>query len=313
MVVLGIYGLARAYWTVFGGVMEGFEPALRLLLLSMSVLTAIVGALMCFVQHHLKRLLAFSTVSHTGLLMIGIALLTPRGLAGASMYALAHGFVKAALFLCVGMILHRYATVDELKLRGGGKGLRWLGAIFVLGGLALMGFPPLGTFPGKALIEKSASDLGFPWVSGVFLLASALTGAAVLRAAGRIFMGWGPAAKEAAALRSDADEHEPETVEARGRIPLTMLVPTGLLLVAGGFTGIVPHLARGTEMAAARFQDWTGYIITVLTGEPSVLRPSIGPIDPFHGVSYSLAAGGRALGPARPPPCPPRLAAPRTK
>jgi multicomponent Na+:H+ antiporter subunit D len=141
MVVLGIYGMARVHWTVFVGVLGEHEPALRVVLLSTGVLTAITGALMCFEQHHLKRLLAFSTVSHMGLLMIGVALLTPHGFAGAAIYALAHGLTKASLFLCVGVILHRCATVDELKLRGRGRNLRLLGALFGLGGLGLAGLP----------------------------------------------------------------------------------------------------------------------------------------------------------------------------
>jgi multicomponent Na+:H+ antiporter subunit D len=295
MVVLGVYGMARVYWTVFVGVLGEHEPALRDVLLSTGVLTAIIGALMCFEQHHLKRLLAFSTVSHIGLLMIGVALLTPHGFAGAAIYALAHGLVKASLFLCVGVILHRRATVDELKLRGRGRNLRRLGALFGLGGLGLAGLPPFGTFLGKALIEASAAELGHSWVFVIFLLTSTLTGGAVLRAAGRIFVGWGPLEKEPPELSSEGEEHEPETVEERGRTPLVMVAPTGLLLAAGCFSGVMPGLVRGTEMAAARFQDWTGYMAAVLSGEPSVLREPAGSVDPSHGAFYGLASAASAL------------------
>ena len=75
-----------------------------------------VGALFCFRERHLKRLLAFSTISHAGMFLTGIALLTPLGLAGAAVYVVGHALVKAALFLCVG---HRLAPSAARSTRPG--------------------------------------------------------------------------------------------------------------------------------------------------------------------------------------------------
>ncbi|GHD98493.1 hypothetical protein GCM10010339_05890 [Streptomyces alanosinicus] len=77
MVELGVYGTARVYWVVFSGPHGITHAHLRAVFVATGVLTALVGAVMCWQQRHLKRLLAFSTVGHVGLFLTGTALLTP--------------------------------------------------------------------------------------------------------------------------------------------------------------------------------------------------------------------------------------------
>jgi len=120
MVELGLYGIARVYWSVFGQAL-GHRAAISHLLLALGVLTAVVGALFCFRERHVKRLLAFSTISHAGVFLAGIALFTPLGLAGTAVYVIGHGLVKAALFLCTGVVLHRLGSVNETWLHGRGR------------------------------------------------------------------------------------------------------------------------------------------------------------------------------------------------
>lgn len=79
MVELGLYGTARVYWTVFAGPGGIPEPAAHRALLALGVLTAALGAVMCWQQRHLKRLLAYSTIAHTGMFLVGLATLTPEG------------------------------------------------------------------------------------------------------------------------------------------------------------------------------------------------------------------------------------------
>src|SRR5918999_3151112 len=135
MVALGVFGAARIYWTVFAG--RGLEAAVRDVLLGLGVLTAVLGAVMCFVQRHVKRLLAFSTISHMGTLLVGVALLTPQALAGSALYLVGHGLAKAALFMGAGILLSSRAAIDELTLRGRGGDLPLTGGLFVLAGLTL--------------------------------------------------------------------------------------------------------------------------------------------------------------------------------
>lgn len=135
MVELGLYAVIRIYWTVFAGALGPHAPALRNVLVGAGVLTALLGGVMCFAQRHVKRLLAFSTVSHIGLLVIAFGLLTPGALAGAEIYIVGHALVKSSLFLCAGILLHRFGSADEMELYARGKGHWPLAVVFVLGAL----------------------------------------------------------------------------------------------------------------------------------------------------------------------------------
>ncbi|HVY62221.1 MAG TPA: proton-conducting transporter membrane subunit, partial [Planctomycetota bacterium] len=192
MVPAGLYAVARVHALVFATPLAAHETALRGILVSLGAATAVVGALMSFPQRHLKRLLAFSTIAHVGLATAAFGLLSDPGLAGAALYTLGHGLVKGALFLGAGIVLHRFETLDVLLLRGRGARTPWLGGFFALGGLALAGAPPFGTFVGASLADEAARAGGFGWLSWIWVFASAVTGAAVLRTAGGIFLGWGP-------------------------------------------------------------------------------------------------------------------------
>ncbi|OEV05109.1 complex I subunit 5 family protein, partial [Streptomyces nanshensis] len=297
MVELGVFGLARLYWTVFAGP-GGLPPhAVTRTLVTVGVVTALLGAAMSWRQRHLKRLLAFSTVSHTGLFLIGVGVLTPQGTAGTAMYVLAHGCVKAALFACAGILLDRYASVDEHELYGRARELPVTGALFLVCGLAVCGLPPFGTSLGKAVAEEAAGHTGH-WLTAVFVLVSAVTGGAVLRAGLRVFAGAGPrpydgehgagtaheprqrGGADAEAESTDADgtddedgtpgDEEPETGTRLRRIPGTMLaVPAALLLLAL-VSGLVPQWATGTASAARFFTSHEGYAAAVLDGRTPV-------------------------------------------
>src|SRR5581483_4378134 len=183
MVELGLYGVARVYWSVFGAAL-GHRAAVGHVFLVLGLLTAAVGAVYCFRERHVKRLLAFSTISHAGMFLTGFALLTPLGLAGAAIYVIGHGLVKAALFLCVGIVLHRLGSVDESALHGRARHLRLTGVIFALAGLGLADLPPFATFIGKGYIEASGYSHSMAWITVIFMVASMILGGAVLRVAG---------------------------------------------------------------------------------------------------------------------------------
>lgn len=286
MVELGVFGVARLYWTVFAGP-GGLPPeAFTRTLVTIGVLTALLGAAMSWRQRHVKRLLAFSTVAHTGLFLIGVGLLTPEGVAGTALYVLAHGGVKAALFACAGLLLDRYASVDEHELYGRARELPFTGAMFLLGGLAVCGMPPFGTSLGKAVAEESAGHTGH-WLTAVFVLVSALTGGAVLRAGLRIFTGAGPRPADAGGFEAPPAPGEggkgtraeqpqadaltgggerPETEGRLRRIPLPMLLVPAVLLAAALAAGLVPQLGEGTGDAAHLFASHDQYQAAVLDG-----------------------------------------------
>ena len=85
------------------------------------------------------------------------------------MYVAGHALLKAALFLCTGIVLHRLGSVNESWLHGRARHLRATGVVFTAAALGLADLPPFATFPGKGWIDASAADRGLTWVSAVLI------------------------------------------------------------------------------------------------------------------------------------------------
>ena len=264
MVELGVYAVARLYWQVFAGTLHTHELAVRAVFVGVGVATALLGAVMCFLQRHVKRLLAFSTISHVGMFICGFALLTGKGIAGVGTYLVGHGLTKAALFMCAGVLLHRFATIDEYELHGRGRDLPVVGVMMAIGALMLAALPPFTMFMGKSLLEEGASAVGYNWLIVVFVFVSAMTGGAVLRVTGRVFLGWGPT-EGPNAIQAEAahEEGEEETGPPPGTPPLMVLVP-GVLLVGVLMLGLIPGAVPGVERFAAQFVEHRAYAAWVL-------------------------------------------------
>jgi multicomponent Na+:H+ antiporter subunit D len=265
MVELSLYGVARVYWSMFGHAL-GHRAVLTGTFLTLGLLTAVAGALFCFRERHIKRLLAFATISNAGLLLIGYGLLTPLGLAGAAVYVIGYAVLIAALFLLVGIVLHRLGSVNETALHGQGRRLRVTGILFTLASLGLAGMPPFATFLGKGWIEDAASAAGLSWILIVIVFCSVIVGGAVLRVAGGVFYGFGDAPSEDAQMARQASEETGETELGRQHTPLSMIVPAVVLIIAALGLYAVPHLGWLVQDAAARFQDQAAYIRSVLSG-----------------------------------------------
>jgi multicomponent Na+:H+ antiporter subunit D len=267
MVELGLYGIARVYWSMFGAGL-GHRTVISHLFLALGLLTAVTGALFCYRERHIKRLLAFSTISHAGMFLAGLSWLTPLGLAGAAVYVAGHGLLKAALFICVGIVLHRLGSVNEPWLHGRGRRLPVTGVVFTLAALGLSDLPPFATFLGKGWIEDSATSHGMTWLTVVFIGCSVLVGAAVLRVAGGVFYGLGDPPSETMEMAAESSEETSETDQAKQRTPLSMIVPPAVLVAGAMVIGFLPRLGPAVEAAAIRFQDQGGATAHVLSGAP---------------------------------------------
>ena len=298
MVELGLYAVARTYWTIFSGAMAGHQEAVRALFGSFGAATALFAALLCFAQRNFKRLLAFSTISHMGVILLGLAQLTPLGLAGAFVYALGHAFAKGSLFLGAGILLHRRRSVDEIDLAACAKGMRWTAALILIGAAALSGIPPFPLFRGDRMMGASAAAIGCGWMRWVAMAAAVVTGAAIFRFAGRVFVGLGPPREEL----GSAGPRLPETTDTEGghgHVPLGMYIPAFGLLGLGAVAGLWPALAPSTVSVALRFTDREGFAAHVLDGIPmtprAMLQVPATPAEFFGAFGFVVLAAAIAI------------------
>jgi len=280
MVEVGIFAVARIYWTVFDGVLGEFQSPIRDVLLGVGVVTAVLGAVMAGAQRHLKRLLAYSTIAHAGCFMIGVALLTPDALGGVAAYIVAHAFAKGALFLCGGVLLTRFGEVDELLLHGSGRALPVSAIAWFAGALALASPPFLGTFTGHALIDDTASTMGYWWVPVVLAFATIGSTAAIVRAGLRVYAGAGDPDDP---LLADEPGEAPPPQE---RASLGLMQAIALVLALAGLgVGAWTGLATRAVEAAYTFTDRISYAAVVL--DHRALPPP--PPETWHTTAASVA------------------------
>ena len=151
----------------------GLGDFARGLLLGFGIASMAVAAVFLVGQADYKRMLAYSSVEHMGILALGVGL--GRGAAfGAALHAINHSLVKGMLFLVAGNILTRYRTKSVQEVRGVLKLLPASGVFWVLGFLAITGSPPFGPFLSELGILKGALDQGRNVVAAVYLLLLAI-------------------------------------------------------------------------------------------------------------------------------------------
>jgi len=292
MVELGLLAVARCYWTIFDAPLGADQTAIRGVLVVLGVVTALLGAVMCFLQSHLKRLLAYSTISHAGIMLVGIAALDSKALGGVATLVIGHAFVKGALFLCAGIVFVELEGVDELRLHGRGRKLPVVGVLYALGALAMIGLPYVGLYLGHSSIDEGLTILGIHWVQPLLTIAAGVSAGAILRAGARVFLGWGP--KRDALLTQQDPEDPPSTEKVRGLLVLV----TAVMLALGLAVSLVPGLGQRAEAGAERFRDRAAYAQLVLHGKPMPAKPRPPfAIEPTTGASigYGLASGAIAF------------------
>jgi multicomponent Na+:H+ antiporter subunit D len=245
MVSVGLFALAKLAFWVFAGSTEA-RFLVRGCFMALGGATAVIGALMAWSQRHLKRMLAFSTIAHLGVMLTGVAAISPTGLAGLFVYIVGHGLVKGALFMLAGALLATRAGIDELELRGLGRGLAPAGIAMTVAGLLLAGLPWGVLDGGTKLVAAAAARAGSgPAVEAATVLAMALTGGAVLRAAGRIFLGLGrnPEPEEVQAPT--------EAEQAEADRPLWLMMAPCVVLLVLALTPVEIAVKAGIAAAAS--------------------------------------------------------------
>lgn len=263
MVELGIFGVMRVHAAVFASALP-MAHGIDQVLFVFGAVTAVLGAVMSFAQRHLKRLLAYSTVSHMGVLLCGWSL-SPGAIGGALAYLVGHGLAKGALFFGAGLVLHSLRDVDEIALRGHGRRRPAAGVLLAIAALGLAG-APWGTWVGDVALAEVASAGGRHGFEVISLIAGIVTASAVLRASARIHLGVGAVEPEAPDVGGEIGE-APETEPSKG-IPALMLLPPIALLCAAIAWNVVPLFREVMARAASQLADHGGYVALVLNGAP---------------------------------------------
>jgi len=224
MVSVALFALGKIVAQIFihdGAVMM----LVRTLFVWLGTATAIVGGLMAWAQRHLKRLLAFSTIAHLGIMLIGVAAVAPAAMAGFVLYLFGHGLIKGALFMVAGILLSLRASGDEIVLYRKARDLWPAGVAMAIGGLLLGGLPYGLLHRATDTIDPSAA----PLITAAIVLSTALTGAAVLRAAARIFAGWSGAPGPEISAPTERDHEKDDR-------PFWLMLMSCALLLAVAFT-----------------------------------------------------------------------------
>jgi multicomponent Na+:H+ antiporter subunit D len=227
---------------------------------------------MCYAEHHLKRMLAFSTVCHAGLMVAALAAGGPLGLAAMLTYLIAHAFVKGGLFFLSGVLLHTQNSITERELFASARGLPWAGALWILGGIGLAAAPPLALLYGEAAAEHAAELHHLHGLSYLFIFGGALTAAAVLRVGMHTFFGWGDGTLSD---RSAEIGELPETSPEDRKLHASHIIPPALCIVFAIALFADPHWLHVMRDATAAMASQPAYLHTSYTGQNVALtQPS---------------------------------------
>jgi len=207
---MGAYGLLRFAVPLFPEGARTFTPAI----LTLAVIGILYGALLAMVQPDLKRLVAYSSVSHLGFVVLGIFSFDVAGVEGALFQMVSHGLSTGALFIMVGMIYDRRHTRAIEDLGGLKKSMPRFAGVFLIVLLSSMGLPGLSGFVGEFLVLLGAFQTAPP-----FAVAAAL---GVILAA--IYLLWMYKRVMLGEVKNPANDHLPDLSRREGMILLPIVI-----------------------------------------------------------------------------------------
>jgi len=180
------YGIMRFVSIVSPSTGSAFTGNLLILfgLISMGI-----SAIFILVQENYKRLLAYSSIEHMGIISVGVGIGSPIALYGALLHILNHSLAKPLMFFASGKIQAHYGSTKIESVRGGLSRLPFLGTLTFIGALALAGSPPFNIFISEFTILRAAVDGGLWAVVAVFLLSVILVFYGMLSSFGRMLFG----------------------------------------------------------------------------------------------------------------------------
>ncbi len=232
MLKLGAYGLIRFAVPLFPDAAHTFAPVI----IVMSLIAIIYGAIVALVQPDLKRLVAYSSVSHMGFVTLGIFVFTQQGVQGAIMQMVNHGLITGALFLLVGVIYERTHDRTIAKMGGLAAKMPVYVAVFGFFVFASGGLPGLSGFVGEFLTLVGTFQAS-PAAAAVAAFVMILAAGYLLYMFGRVVFG------EVSGFIDGLGHH----ITDMSATEILTLVPLGALVVAFGVQpGLLLNLFRGT-------------------------------------------------------------------
>jgi NADH-quinone oxidoreductase subunit L len=272
MVVAGVYLVARVY----GVFWEGFSIEAGGVNLGAVVggVTVLIAALLAFVQTDIKRVLAYSTVSQLGYMVMALCV----GAWTAGIFHLfTHAMFKALLFLGSGSVSHAVHTFDMREMGGLRKFMPTTFKTFIVGSIALAGIPPLAGFWSKDEILVGAQEGGYPIMLVMGLIGAAMTAAYMTRCVWLTFFG---------EYRGHGHPHESPA-------PITVpLIALSVMAIGAGFLN-----APGIGL----FTDWTDNAVVLTAGvehhDFSITTAAIGTLVALVGIVLAGAYYVRNVGP----------------
>jgi NADH-quinone oxidoreductase subunit M len=235
---LGTYGLLRLAVPLgligAGGVAF---PALLQFIAILCIVGIIYGALAAWVQQDIKKLVAYSSVSHLGFCVLGLVALNDIGMGGSVLYMINHGISTGALFLAVGMIYDRYHTRDINELSGLARKMPRLAFFFVLFTLSSIGLPGLNGFVSEFLTVLGAFTSTYLGIGfAAFAALGVILGAVyMLHMCARVI--WGPLKTPQPA--NHAENHGPQLPQDIGGREIAVLLPLAVAVVV---LGVLPNV-----------------------------------------------------------------------
>ena len=182
IVKAGALAIIRVVYYIFGSAfLRGTWVQTTWLVLTL--VTVFMGSMLAYREPVLKKRLAYSTVSQLAYILFGLAAMSTETVTGALLHVLAHGLIKATLFLCAGAIIHITGKTRVDELRGIGKEMPVTIWCYTIVSLGLIGIPPTGGFVSKWYLAIGSLASGIPvfrWLGPVILLISALLTAGYL-------------------------------------------------------------------------------------------------------------------------------------
>jgi NADH-quinone oxidoreductase subunit M len=213
---MGTYGFLRFNLPLFPEASLRFAPWIALL----AVIGILYGAAVSYAQRDVKKLVAFSSVSHLGFVMLGLFALNPQGIQGGILQMVNHGLSTGALFLIVGMIYERRHTREMDAFGGLWRVMPIFGALTLIVTLSSMGLPGLNGFVGEFTILLGAfgsQAIGSAWYAGLAALGVILAAIYMLYMFQKLFLG--PADKPENQMLLDLNAREVITL-----VPLIVLI-----------------------------------------------------------------------------------------